>query len=162
MIIRLFYSLLFFTCVNFFYSQEIPNISLQTLDGEKLNISQIDTSSPVILVFWATWCLPCMEELTNINEKYDEWQKEEKFTIYAVSTDDSRTSSKVKSIVKSRGWPYHILLDQNQSLKRSLNINSIPYLIVLHHDKVVYSHIGYALGDEDDLFTKIKACYKNF
>lgn len=144
--------------VSLFYAQEVPNVSINTLNGEKINVSKIDSSTPVVMSFWATWCLPCMEELTTINEKYEDWQKENKFTMYAVSTDDARTASKVKTVVKSKGWPYTILLDSNQTLKRALNINSVPHVILVHKGKIVYSHIGYSAGDEDELIEKIKEC----
>ncbi|WPO92251.1 TlpA family protein disulfide reductase [Chryseobacterium sp. HR92] len=142
--------------LSFCYAQEVPNVSISTLNGEKLNVSKIDSSEPVVMSFWATWCLPCMEELTTINEKYEGWQKENKFTLFAVSTDDARTVSKVKTVVKSKGWPYTILLDTNQTLKRALNINSVPHVIIIHKGKIVYSHIGYSAGDEDELIEKIK------
>lgn len=147
--------------INFYYSQDIPNISISDLDGKKMDISKIDSSEPVVMSFWATWCLPCMEELSTINEKYEDWQKESKFSMYAVSTDDARTTSKVKTMVKSKGWPYNILLDSNQTLKRALNISSIPHVILLYKGKIVYSHVGYSAGDEDELFNKIKECYNN-
>ena len=44
-----------------------------------------------ILSFWATWCVPCINELDALNEVYDELSKELKFKVYAISTDDSRT-----------------------------------------------------------------------
>lgn len=144
--------------LSFCYAQEVPNVSISTLNGEKLNVSKIDSSTPVVMSFWATWCLPCMEELTTINEKYEDWQKENKFTMFAVSTDDARTASKVKTVVKSKGWPYTVLLDSNQTLKRALNINSVPHVILVHKGKIVYSHIGYSAGDEDELIEKIKQC----
>ncbi|MBL1219650.1 TlpA family protein disulfide reductase [Chryseobacterium sp. L7] len=154
-------SLVLVLFLHFFYAQKVPNVSVINLNNEKVNVSEIDSSSPVVLTFWATWCLPCMEELNTINEKYEDWQKEARFTIYAVSTDDARTASKVKTVVKSKGWPYTILLDSNQTLKRALNVNSIPYLVLLHKGKIVYSHVGYSSGDEDELIAKIKDCYKN-
>lgn len=146
--------------LSFCYAQQVPNVSISNLNGEKINISKIDSSEPVIMSFWATWCLPCLEEMGNINEKYEDWQKDHKFTMYAVSTDDARTASKVKTVVKSKSWPYNVLLDPNQTLKRALNINSIPYTILLHKGKIVYSHVGYTPGDEDELFAKVKECYK--
>lgn len=145
-------------CLSLCLAQEVPNVSITTLNGEKLNVSKIDSSTPVVMSFWATWCLPCMEELNTINEKYEDWQKENKFTLYAVSTDDARTTSKVKTVVKSKGWPYTVLLDPNQTLKRALNINSIPHVILIHKGKIVYSHVGYSPGDEDELIKKIKEC----
>lgn len=145
-----------FFCLSFFNAQDIPNVSVNTLSGDRVNFSKIDSSNPIVVAFWATWCLPCMEELTSINDKYEDWQKESKFTLFAAATDDARTVSKVKTIVKSKGWPYTVLLDSNQTLKRALNINSIPHTIIIHKGKVVYSHVGYSAGDEDELIKKIK------
>lgn len=145
-----------FFCLSFFNAQDIPNVSINTLSGDRVNFSKIDSSNPIVVAFWATWCLPCMEELTSINDKYEDWQKESKFTLFAAATDDARTVSKVKTIVKSKGWPYTVLLDSNQTLKRALNINSIPHTIIIHKGKVVYSHVGYSAGDEDELIKKIK------
>ncbi len=79
--------------------------------------------------------------------------------MYAVSTDDARSTSKVKTFVKSKGWPYEILLDSNQTLKRALNINNIPYFLVIFKGEIIYSHVGFSLGDEDEIFAKIKECY---
>jgi len=154
--LRKIFSGLFVFCLSFFHAQELPNISVSTLSGDKINFSKIDSSQPVVVSFWATWCLPCMEELTAIHDKYEDWQKESKFTLFAAATDDARTVSKVKTLAKSKGWPYIILLDSNQSIKRALNINSIPHTIIIHKGKIVYSHIGYSPGDEDELIKKIK------
>lgn len=146
--------------LSFCQAQQMPNVSINDLSGKKLNISKIDSTEPVVLSFWATWCLPCLEELNAINDKFEIWKKEVKLTMYAVSTDDTRTTSKVKAIVKSKGWTYEILLDPNQTLKRALNINTIPHTVLIHKGKIVYSHVGYSPGDEDELIAKIKECYK--
>ncbi len=155
---KYFAFIVFFT-IFFTFSQKLPNISLSDIQGKKVDIASIDTSEkPVIFSFWATWCLPCIEELNTINEKYDTWQEQYKFTLYAVSTDDARSTSKVKTFVKSKDWKYEVLLDPNQALKRALNINNVPYSLIVYKGEIIYSHVGFSLGDEDEIFTKIKEC----
>ena len=72
--------------------------------------------------------------------------------VVAVSIDDSRSITKVKPYAEGQRWSYDILLDVNQDLKRQLNIQSVPFTVVLDQTgKIVYTHSGYTEGDENIL-----------
>ena len=132
------------------FSQEIPNVELEKSDGGLTATDSIlqTKDKPIIMTFWATWCIPCLTELSSINENFESWNEKYQFELYAISVDDDRTVKKVPTLVAGKGWPYKILLDTNQDLKRKLNINSIPYLIVIKNGKVIYKKTGFVKGDE--------------
>ncbi len=148
-----------FTFIN---AQVLPNSMVKTLEGESINLYDYkDSEKPIVLAFWATWCIPCMEELSSINEKLPEWQDEAEFDFYAVSTDDARSTRKVKLLVNAKAWDFNVLLDNNQSLKRDLNVNNIPNTFIFYKGELKFTHVGYALGEEDELFAAIKELQDN-
>ena len=64
----------------------LPSVDIKTLDGKSFNSADFDNGGkPMIINFWATWCKPCIAELTNIEEVYEEWVKETGVKIIAVS-----------------------------------------------------------------------------
>jgi thiol-disulfide isomerase/thioredoxin len=140
------------------YAQEIPNIKLSTLDGASFQTKQFNEAGnkPVVLSFWATWCIPCLNELTAINDNLDSWKAAAVFEFYAISEDDSRTSKRVQPLVKGKDWNFTVLLDKNQDLKRELNLANIPYTIIVKNGKIIYRHLGYVAGNEQELYKIIK------
>lgn len=138
--------------------QNIPELTLNNLQGEKVNVQELSKTEGVkIYAFWATWCVPCINELDAINDVYDEWQEETGVELIAVSTDDTRTKKRIKPLVDGKNWNYTILLDDNQDLKRALNISLIPYTIVVKNGEIIYKHSGYTPGAEDDLYEVVKS-----
>ncbi len=153
------YLLILFTII---YSsagaQDIPEVRLSTAAGENFDALQLNkiTDKPVVLAFWATWCIPCLNELTAINDNLDDWKEKSSFEFYAVSVDDSRTVKKVQPLAKGKNWNFPVLLDKNQELKRELNLPNVPYTIVLKNGKIIYRHSGYTEGHENELYKVIK------
>lgn len=137
---------------------ELPSVKIKTLAGQEVafNTIGLDSDTAVIVSLWATWCVPCIQELETISEQYEERQKETPFRLIAVSIDDSRTTKRVRPFVKGKGWPFEIYLDINSDLKRALNINDVPHILIIKNGKIVYQHNGYVAGNEEELFEKLK------
>ena len=148
--------LLFLTTSFIFGQKSIPNIELKNESGKTINISKLSDETIKVYSFWATWCVPCINELDAINENYDDWKDEIDFDLVAISIDDARTSSKVIPLLNGKEWEFEVLFDVNHKLKRALNIDTIPYLIIVKNNKIVYEHLGYTPGFEFDLYDKIK------
>lgn len=128
-------------------AQEIsPNAIVKDLSGNSIQMGDVLKDDVVIVSFWATWCKPCQNELDALAEIEDTWA--DKIRVVAISTDDARSASKVKSTVKAKMWPYEVYTDENSTLAKSLNISSIPFVMIVADGKTVYSHTGYTPGSE--------------
>ena len=140
-----------------FGQNNLPKVQLKSLNGEFVDLENIVKKDQVLVIsLWATWCVPCINELDAIHEEYLDWQEETNFKLIAISIDNARTSSRVKPLVNGKEWDYEILLDINQDFKRALNATTVPYLVIVKNNKIVYSHSGYTPGSEIELYEKIK------
>ena len=135
----------------------LPDIQLKNLSGKSVSIQELSKDKVIVYSFWATWCVPCINELDAIAEEYEDLQDDFDFELVAVSVDDARTKSRVKPMINGKGWEYEILLDSNQKLKRALNIANVPYVIIVKNGKVVYTHSGYTPGSEQELYEKFQS-----
>lgn len=154
-----FHLLLLFVGFNVFAQKELPNLSLNNLDGKAVSLKTdfAEKDKLYIFSFWATWCTPCIQELDEMNDLQEEWKKTINFEIIAVSTDDSRTQKRVKPLINGKGWNYQVLLDTNQDFKRTLSIVNIPYTIVVKNQQIVHIQNGYVPGSENELLEKLKS-----
>jgi|TARA_B110000914_G_scaffold99740_1_gene87807 peroxiredoxin len=144
---------LFFISINLQSQDKIPNVTLKTLEGKSINSkSTFNKNGLTIYSFWATWCIPCINELDAINKDFDKWKSETNVKLVAVSTDDARTKRRVRPLVNGKKWKFEILTDENQDFMRALNINAMPHTIISKGSKIIYRKIGYKPGEENDLY----------
>ncbi|MFM7592476.1 MAG: TlpA family protein disulfide reductase, partial [Isosphaeraceae bacterium] len=88
---------------NFVAGKPAPEIEAEGVDGKKFKLSDY-RGKAVLLVFWGTWCGPCMAEVPHerkISEKY----KDKPFTIIGVNCDEER--QKAAEVIKTEkmNWP---------------------------------------------------------
>lgn len=142
--------------------QTLPSVMVKKSDGSQVNIQDYGKTGKITVIsFWATWCSPCIKELNNILDLYEDWQKKYGCEVVAVTIDDARTSPKVMPFVKGQGWPYTILFDENKDLARALNVNNPPQTLLLDQNgNIVYVHNGYTEGSELELEAEIKKLVK--
>jgi peroxiredoxin len=127
---------------------EVPDFTLQTLNGDRISLSDLE-GEIVVISFWATWCVPCLEELPYI-EAFQREYGEQGVEVLAISTDGPETMSQVRSVVRRNRWTMNILLDQDSAVSSLLNPhNATPYtMIVDRQGRLAYDHEGYTAGVE--------------
>lgn len=141
---------------------QIPSFQLKDINGKTVDTAQLSNDGkPFIISFFATWCHPCLRELTNIAEVYEDWQDETGVKLIAVSIDEAQNANKVKPLVDSKDFEYEVLLDVNSDFKRAMGVGNIPHVFLFDGEgKQVFTHIGYKNGDENELYEKVKELVK--
>jgi len=140
---------------------EAPNFTLQTLQGEKVELSALK-GSVVVLDFWATWCGPCKQALPQVQE-FATWAAASKqpIKVFAVDvwerdeTPDQKKSS-VQEFWKQKGYAMPVLLDLDDAAVAKFGYQSIPTTVIVGPDgKVAAVHRGF--DPNSSITEKLKA-----
>lgn len=104
-------------------------------DGRQSHLSDyVGKGQYVLADFWASWCLPCIEEFPNLKDVYDKY-KGEAFTILGIAVSDEEADS-IASIEKYRlPWPQ--ILGTGDVAMDTYGIGGIPHIILFDPDGTI-------------------------
>src|SRR5690606_20083406 len=118
--------------------QFIPILNLKTIDGQDIDLSESLGKKPIYLKFWATWCVPCNEQMPKLKNIYTKYS--DKITIIAVNTGFNDTVISAKKYVKKKNLPMPVVVDDG-ALAGIFKLKVTPMHLVIGRDGKI-AHIG--------------------
>jgi thiol-disulfide isomerase/thioredoxin len=82
------------------------DLNLRDASGNKVQLRD-HRGGPVVLNFWATWCVPCREEMPMMVEAAKQWTPKG-VTFIAVSLDDNKTKKDIPAFVRQYGVDFPV------------------------------------------------------
>lgn len=84
-----------------------PELVMADLQGDRVALAAT-TGHPTVVNIWATWCLPCREEIPLLNQAYDHFA-DQHFTLIGVNLSES--ASTVRRFVAQQPVAYPVWID---------------------------------------------------
>ncbi len=125
-----------------------PDFQLRDIDNKMIDSAKLRENGPIVINFWTTWCVPCRSEMTALKKLYEKYTPQVNFI--AVSIDDHKTVSRVRSYAKSRKFPFIVITDPDKELAARFQASIVPTTVIVGSDgEILYFHTGYKTGDEE-------------
>ena len=122
-----------------------PAVTLESLTGDSVPLSQWIGKKPVIIEFWATWCPICAELLPRMEAAQKKFGERAEFLVVAVAVNQSKNS--VRRHLERDPMPFTFLWDGDGAAVRAFQAPSTSYVAVLDaKGRVVYTGVG---ADQD-------------
>jgi peroxiredoxin len=97
------------------------DFTLKDLHGKTVTLSEL-RGKVVLVNFWATWCLPCLLELPDL-EDLDARYRAQGLVVLAISNEDA---SKVSAYVERHGYHLPVLLDSDNKTLLRFHVDGLP------------------------------------
>ncbi len=118
--------------------QPAPEFALATLEGDVVRLSGL-RGKPVLLVFWATWCPRCMEQLAFLQGLHTALG--DRLTILAVNQETQLLSpahvDKLRAELQNLGIGLPVPLDRDLELWKTYCIGALPTTVILDAEGIV-------------------------
>jgi peroxiredoxin len=138
----------------------VTDFTLSDVEGKSVSLGDYLGKKAILIDFWATWCKPCIAEMTHLQKMYE--ARKDKFVVLAVSMDASETEAQVAPVVHSKGWTFPVLLDTETRVVSLYNPRrAAPFTVLIDKNgKIVKKREGYNPGDEAEIEKDIDAAMK--
>ncbi len=122
------------------YHQAAPLATMTTIDGQIINLADVYGKKPVYLKFWATWCVPCRQQMPNFEATYKKLGAQ--MEIIAVNVGFSDDEQSVRAIQNKFGLTMPIVIDDG-TLARLFHVAVTPQHVLIGKD-VRFKYMGHA------------------
>lgn len=114
-----------------------PDVQLTTGEGKKVRLHEIN-GSVILLDFWASWCVPCIQEMKLTIKPLLEKYKERNFVVVSVSFDEDREKWQRSIAQHGFHWAHFSdLLGTDSPVWTAYRIKSLPTAYLLNDKKQI-------------------------
>jgi thiol:disulfide interchange protein len=127
-----------------------PGLTLTSLDGKPIDLA----GKVTVVNFWATWCVPCIQEIPSFNKLHREFAAKG-VSVVGVSMDEEG-AERVRPFLKKHPMEYTVALGNEALAKEFKTEDGIPITVVFDRTgKQVKRFQGYL--SEAELLTAVQA-----
>jgi peroxiredoxin len=106
------------------------DFTLPDLHGARISLKQY-RGKLVFLNFWATWCIPCREEMPAMEQLHQTFQSQ---GLAILAVDLKESPEKVKAFFDQHGLSFTALLDESGSVSRDYAVMGLPTTYLIGRD----------------------------
>ncbi|QNK02960.1 TlpA family protein disulfide reductase [Dyella telluris] len=116
--------------------QPAPRLVLKTIDGQAIDLAALVGKKAVYLKFWATWCVPCRQQMPHFEHAFEEAGPDLVVIGIDVGFDDS--VEEVRKVQKELGLGMPMVFDDG-SLGEAFHLRVTPQHVVIGRDgRILY------------------------
>ncbi|SER49740.1 Thiol-disulfide isomerase or thioredoxin [Pedobacter rhizosphaerae] len=122
-----------------------PELSgLVTLEGKPVT-QQMMAGKIVILDFWATWCVPCMQEMPYFHKVYEKYKNNSNVMFMVVNSGSNNTIQDAQKWVKQNPqYKFPVYFNNDKNIGEKLGFTVIPTIAVIDQaGKLQFRTIGF-------------------
>ncbi len=112
------------------------NVSLYDLNGNKVDFAKF-RGKYVYVDLWASWCVPCVKEIPHLKQLEKDLQNGD-VVFLSISIDNNEGAWKKK--VAALGLEGNLLINKDNKLCESLNVNGIPFFLIYDKEGKLYKY----------------------
>jgi cytochrome c biogenesis protein CcmG/thiol:disulfide interchange protein DsbE len=120
------------------------DFTVRLFDGGTFTLSNhlATDGRPVLINFWASWCIPCKAEMPAL-QQYAETHPE--ILLLGISTDSDEESA--REFADSVGVTYPLSRDHDGLIAERFEVNALPTTLLLNNDGQI---VGTVFGELDE------------
>jgi cytochrome c biogenesis protein CcmG, thiol:disulfide interchange protein DsbE len=99
-----------------------PHFTAKRIDGGTFDLSSV-RGKPVVLNFWASWCIPCKSEAAVLEQQ---WQRYRSQGVVFLGIDYNDVSSDARKFLERHGVTYPTLLDGSGAIGDRYGLSGVP------------------------------------
>jgi peroxiredoxin len=108
-----------------------PRLVLKTIDGDTIDLGRLYGKQAVYLKFWATWCVPCRQQMPHFEHVYETAGAD--LAVIAIDVGFNDSIDAVRAYRKQLGITMPIVFDDGR-LGAAFNLRVTPQHIVIGRD----------------------------
>ncbi len=130
-----------------------PAFSMTTLDGRHVSLDGL-AGKVVLIDFWATWCVPCINALPQIRELAHQFAGQP-LVLISISIDKDRDDAKWKQFVAKNHMTWLQVRDGSGDIAKLFGVTAIPHTFTIDANGVLADQ---EVGDSELGHTIKKLC----
>ncbi len=131
-----------------------PSFTLQTLEGETLDLAALKGEKVILLDFWASWCPPCRKGLPVVAGIAREFE-DRPVAVYGINVGES--PDQARAFIEKSGLDLAVAADTDGAVASKYGVRGIPQTVVIGRDGIITDiHVGLSLNFDGKLRSAVE------